>query len=119
MRRRLTLQRMALFEPSAPERARRPVSGESEASLPVGGLAGLDVEIVGQAELGGDWTRFRPCDTRVEFSCDPSLLPQLDPDIQFAVRAQGTIAERIRLDVDFDQAREFSAANNINIFYEG
>ena len=119
MRRRLTLQRMALFEPSAPERARRPVSGESEASLPVGGLAGLDVEIVGQAELGGDWTRFRPCDTRVEFSCDPGLLPQLDPDIQFAVRAQGTIAERIRLDVDFDQAREFSAANNINIFYEG
>ena len=119
IRRRLALQRMALFEPSAPERARRPGSGDAAVSLLGGGLADLDVEIVGQAELGGDWTRFRPCDTRVQFSCDPSAFPQLDPDIQFAVRAQGTIAERLTLDVDFDQAREFSAANNINIFYDG
>jgi hypothetical protein len=119
MRRRLALQRMALFEPSPPDRVPRPVSGDPEASLLGGGLADLDVEIVGQAELGGDWTRFRPCDTRVQFSCEPSVLPQLDPDIQFAVRAQGIIAERITLDVDFDQAREFSAANNINIVYDG
>ena len=119
IRRRLALQRMALFEPSAPPRVRRPVSREADLSLLDEGLADLDVEIVGQAELGGDWTRFRPCDTRVQFSCEPSLLPRLDPDIQFAVRAQGTIAERITLDVDFDQAREFSAANNINIFYDG
>jgi len=79
----------------------------------------LDFEIVGQAELGGDWTRFRPCNSRVQESCEPSLLPRLSPDIQFAVRAAGRIADRITLDVDFDQAREFSAANNISIFYEG
>ena len=77
-------------------------------------ISDLDMEIVGQAELGGDWTRFRPCDTGVQFSCDPSVLPQLNPDIQFAVRVQGTIAERVRLDIDFDKAREFTAANNIN-----
>ena len=119
IRRRLALRRRELFEPSAPSSVRRTVTGAATASRLAGGLADLDVEIVGQAELGGDWTRFRPCDTRVQFSCDPSTLPQLDPDIQFAVRAQGTIAERITLDVDFDQAREFSAANNINIFYDG
>ena len=118
-RRRLELQRIALFRPSAPARASRPALGARGGSLLAGGLRDLDVEIVGQAELGGDWTSFRPCDTRVEFSCDPSRLPQLDPDIQFAVRAQGAITERVRLDVDFDQAREFSAANNINIFYDG
>ena len=119
IRRRLALQRMALFKPSAPDRVMRSVVGDSDASLLGGGLSDLDVEIVGQAELGGDWTSFRPCDSRVQFSCDPGVLPKLNPDIQFAVRAQGTIAERITLDVDFDQAREFSAANNINIFYDG
>jgi hypothetical protein len=35
------------------------------------------------------------------------------------VQLDGTIASRIRVDVDFDQAREFDAANRINIFYEG
>ncbi len=119
LRRRLALQRTALLTPSPPVGAPRPVPGEPEASLLASGLADLELEIVGQAELGGDWTQFRPCHTRVQFSCDPNVLPQLNPDMQFAVRAQGTIAERIRLDVDFDQAREFSAANRINIFYEG
>jgi len=95
-----------------------PAGGPADIQL-VDGLAGLDFEIVGQGELGGDWTRFRPCNTRVQSSCEPSLLPQLNPDLQFAVRAAGRITDRIRLDVDFDQAREFSAANNINIFYEG
>ena len=115
IRRRLALRRRALFEPVPVGRA--PPSGVPTDSGLVSGLADLDFEIVGQAELGGDWTRFRPCDRRVQFSCEPSLLPQLNPDIQFSVRAAGTITDRITLDVDFDQAREFSAANNVNIFY--
>ena len=117
LRRRMALRWRALLEPAAP--ARRPPGGGPTDSGFASGLADLEFEIVGQAELGGDWTRFRPCDARVQFSCDPKLLPQLDPDIQFAVRAAGTITDRITLDVDFDQAREFSAANNINIFYQG
>ena len=113
IRRRLALRRRALLEGLAPP------GGVPTASGLGSGLANLDFEIVGQGELGGDWTRFRPCDARVQLSCETSLLPQLNPDIQFAVRAAGTIADRVTLDVDFDQAREFSAANNINIFYEG
>lgn len=117
IRRRLALRREILLEPAAPARA-------PPSSAPVGnglarGLADLDFEIVGQGELGGDWTRFRPCDSGVQFSCDPGVLPRLSPDIQFAVRAAGAISDRITLDVDFDQAREFSAANNLSIFYEG
>jgi hypothetical protein len=117
IRRRLALRRIALFEPVPAGRA--PPSGVPTDSDLVSGLADLDFEIVGQAELGGDWTRFRPCGKRVQFSCEPSLVPRLNPDIQFVVRAAGTIADRITLDVDFDQAREFSAANNVNIFYQG
>jgi hypothetical protein len=117
IRRRMALRRAILFEPAAPPRA-------PPSSAPVGtplarGLADLDFEIVGQGELSGDWTRFRPCDAKVQFSCEPGLLPRLSPDIQFAVRAVGTIGDLITLDVDLDQAREFSAANNLSIFYEG
>ena len=117
IRRRMALRRRSLFEPSAPARP-LPAVAPTDAGL-ASGLADLDFEIIGQGELGGDWTRFRPCDTRVQFSCETGLLPRLSPDIQFAVRAAGTIADRITLDVDFDQAREFSAANNLSIFYEG
>ena len=117
IRRRTALRWKTLFEPSAP--ARPLLAGAPTDTGLVSGLGGLDFEIVGQGELGGAWTRFRPCDTKVQFSCDPGLLPQLSPDIQFAVRAAGTITDRITLDVDFDQAREFSAANNLSIFYQG
>ena len=117
IRRRMALRRKVLYEPAAP--ARPPLSSTPVGSESARGLANLDFEIVGQGELGGDWTRFRPCDAKVQFSCEPGLLPRLSPDIQFAVRAAGTIADRITLDVDFDQAREFSAANNLSIFYEG
>jgi len=111
IRRRMALRWRTLFEPSAPART-LPASSPTVTGL-ASGLADLDFEIVGQGELGGDWTRFRPCDTRVQFSCEPGLLPRLSPDIQFAVRAEGAITDRITLDVDFDQAREFSAANNL------
>ena len=116
IRRRMELRRRDFFAGGST----RPPSAGGPAAFPlVSGLAGLDFEIVGQGELGGDWTRYRPCDTQVQFSCQPNLFPQLNPDLQFAVRAAGRITERIRLDVDFDQAREFSATNEINIFYEG
>ena len=117
IRRRMALRRRTLFEPSSPD---RPLSAGAPTDPGLAsGLADLEFEIVGQGELGGDWTRFRPCDTRVQFSCETGLLPRLSPDIQFAVRVAGTIADRITVDVDFDQAREFSAANNLSIFYEG
>ena len=114
IRRRMALRRRTLFEPSSPA---RPLSAGAPTDTGLAsGLSDLEFEIVGQGELGGDWTRFRPCDTRVQFSCETGLLPRLSPDIQFAVRVEGTIADRITLDVDFDQAREFSAANNLSIF---
>ena len=117
LRRRLALRQADLFGPFF--RGRDPPGRVPAAGGSVSELADLDFEIVGQAELGGDWTRFRPCDIRVQASCETGLLPRINPDIQFAVRAAGTVADRITLNVDFDQAREFSAANNVNIFYQG
>ena len=40
-------------------------------------------------------------------------------DQQFSVRAGGIVGRRIHVNVDFDSEREFSANNNINVYYEG
>ena len=82
-------------------------------------FAQLDVQLRGRGEFGGDWTRFEPCQVGLQESCDPGLFPQLSPDIQFGVRMTGTISERIHVDVDYDETREFSATNNVNVYYQG
>ena len=82
-------------------------------------FADLSLNVTSRMELGGDWTRFEPCGDQARESCNPRLFPQLSPDLFFGVQIDGTITDRIHVDVDFDQAREFDAANRINIFYEG
>lgn len=81
--------------------------------------ADLGFSLRGSGQLGGDWTRFRPCDETVQVTCEVSLLPRLRPDIQFAATADGTIADRVLVDVDYDQTRAFSGANRFNIHYQG
>ena len=81
--------------------------------------ADLGFSLRGTGEIGGDWTAFRPCDETVQITCEVSLLPQVTPDIRFAATADGTIANRILVDVDYDQAREFQGANRLNIHYQG
>ena len=81
--------------------------------------ADLGFSLRGTGEIGGDWTAFRPCDETVQITCEVSLLPQVTPDIRFAATADGTIAGRILVDVDYDQAREFQGANRLNIHYQG
>ncbi len=95
--------------------------GEVVATGPrlVSQFADLGFEVRGSGQVGGAWTEFRPCDRTVQGTCEPSLLPELQPDIRFAVRSDGTITDRIRVQVDYDQAREFAGANQINVRYEG
>lgn len=81
--------------------------------------ADLSLNVRSRMELGGDWTRFEPCDAQFGAGCNPSIVPQLSPDLQFGVQVTGTILDRVTVDVDFDQSREFDAANRINFFYEG
>ncbi|MBT8403923.1 MAG: hypothetical protein KJP18_08705, partial [Gemmatimonadetes bacterium] len=81
--------------------------------------AELGVRVRGRSELGGDWTRFRPCTSQFQESCVPSLLPQLRPDINLAIQVQGSVLDRVTVDVDYDQLREFGATNTISIAYDG
>lgn len=106
------------FLPSVQAQEPEPVPAGDEARF-VTDFADMAVRVRSRMELGGDWARFQPCDARFKESCNPTLVPQLSPDFLFGVQLDGTIAERIHVDVDFDQAREFDAANRINISYEG
>ncbi|MEX2465371.1 MAG: hypothetical protein WD995_00590, partial [Gemmatimonadota bacterium] len=108
----------ARFLPEVPERATR-VGMEGDEDRFVTDFADLAMRVRSRMELGGDWARFEPCDVRFKASCSPTLIPQLSPEFLFGVQLDGTIADRVRVDVDFDQAREFDAANRINIHYEG
>ena len=81
--------------------------------------ADLGFSLRGTGQVGGDWSSFRPCDETVQVTCDAPLLPQLTPDIRFAVTADGTITDRVLIDVDYDQTREFEGANRLNIHYQG
>ena len=82
-------------------------------------FAQLDFRLRGRGEVGGDWNRFRPCESGLQESCEPSYFPQIKPDVQFGIQAGGIVADRIHVDVDYDETREFSATNNVNIFYQG
>ncbi len=82
-------------------------------------FADLGFALTGSADFGADWTQFRPCDERVQETCAVPRIPRVTPDIRFGARADGTITNRIVVDVDYDQARESGAANRINIRYQG
>ena len=101
--------------------AEQAVDSVPEEQVAPGGLDGTDLgmRVIGRTELGGDWSRFRPCELQLRESCSRTLVPRLDPELSFGVQVGGTIADRIQVEVDYDQMREFKAANTINIRYLG
>ncbi len=79
----------------------------------------LVMEVRTRGELGGDWTRFRPCTDQFQESCQPNLFPELSPDLSFAARISGTFLDRLTVDVDYDQLREFGETNRLQVTYDG
>ena len=116
--RSLGLSGADLFLPPAP-RARVLQAPDDTDGRFVTDYADLALNVRSRMELGGAWSRFEPCDATFGAGCNPSLIPQLSPDVQFGVQVNGSILDRVFVDVDFDQAREFDAANRINFFYQG
>jgi hypothetical protein len=82
-------------------------------------VADLALRVEGRGGMGGAWNEFRPCDPGLRLQCNPTLLPQLRPDIEFGIQVGGTITDRIHVSVDYDQRREFDTANNISVHYQG
>lgn len=117
---RTTSPAMMLRAPTTPRDTVRPREPQvDEAGRRPGELLDLGVRFTGRGELGGAWSRFRPCDPTILYNCNPGALPLLKPDFQFGIAVDGTISDRIRIDLDYDQRREFEGANRINVYYQG
>lgn len=119
------LRALTLYGRPAPEEQ----TGDRAVAPPGRGLLGLsrkyaDVAVDGQVRLELRTDRLR------NERCGPALL--LDPnsgcrggfkaprlDNQVNVRSSGIIGQRIHLAVDYDTERDFSANNNIQVYYQG
>jgi hypothetical protein len=83
------------------------------------GIADLELQISGQGQLGSRWQFYNPCLLTTGSRCNAGVVPDIAPEFQLRAVARGTITERVHIDVDFDQTREFDATNNLNVYYEG
>ena len=111
----------ALFPPQRPIAlaSGEAVIGSGAANRFRNDYADLALDLRSRLELGGEWSRFTPCDEALRESCTPNLAPRLSPDTRFGVRLEGSVLDRVEVDVDFDQTREFGGDNRINISYRG
>ena len=84
--------------------------------------ADIGLDLTGRLEMGFDHLRNARCTAADAFSTASGCVggfPTPTLDQQVNVRAGGIIGDRIFLNVDFDTEREFSANNNISVFYQG
>jgi hypothetical protein len=80
------------------------------------------LDLTGRLEMGLDHLRNARCTAADAFSTASGCVggfPTPTVDQQANVRAGGIIGDRIHLAVDFDTEREFSANNNISVYYQG
>ena len=80
------------------------------------------IDLTGRLEIGLDHLRNARCTAADAFSTASGCVggfPTPTVDQQANVKAGGIIGDRIHLAVDFDTEREFSANNNISVFYQG
>ncbi len=117
---------VAREDPPVPEPALPPIRVQDPAALPpldaLARYADLGLEMTARFEMKVD--RFRnlrctPADAFNPASACRASFPTPALDQQFNVRAGGIVGERIHVNVDYDSEREFSANNNINVWYEG
>src|SRR5687768_1054063 len=81
----------------------------------------LTVDLLGRLEFKGERTSNDRCFANqvysLTFRCASQITPQLD--FQFSLRSAGLVANRVRVDVDYDSQREFDGSNNISLAYRG
>jgi hypothetical protein len=81
--------------------------------------ADLLLHVDGNGQITSRWENFEPCTINIGQACNSGAVPTIAPEFQIRAIAQGTISERVHVNVDFDQTREFNATNDLNVFYRG
>ena len=83
--------------------------------------ADLNIALTARLETKAERTQNDRCSASqlfsVGFTCRSAFTPAFDA--QFGLRTNGGIADRVKLDVDYDTQREFDGSNQISIAYRG
>jgi hypothetical protein len=85
-------------------------------------FADLGLQLRARFELKADQFKNRTCtaaDLANPVSGCEGGFPTPALDAQFNVRAGGVVGDRVHINVDYDSEREFSANNNLNVYYQG
>jgi hypothetical protein len=85
-------------------------------------FADLGLQLRARFEMKADQFRNRTCtaaDLANPVSGCEGGFPTPALDAQFNVRAGGIVGDRVHINVDYDSEREFSANNNLNVYYQG
>jgi hypothetical protein len=110
--------------PPPPPWATRPREGaaRSAAAEVLSRYADLGLQMRARFEMKADQFKNRRCtpaDLANPVSGCEAGFPTPALDAQFHVQAGGIVGDRVHLNVDYDSEREFSANNNINVYYQG
>jgi hypothetical protein len=111
--------------PPPPPFARRPPAEPAAGRQAVAALArfaDLGLQLQSRFEMKLDQYRNRRCtaaDLANPVSGCETGFPTPALDAQFNIRAGGVVGDRVHVNVDYDSEREFSANNDINVYYLG
>jgi len=85
-------------------------------------FADLGLQLRARFEMKADQFKNRRCTpadlTNPVSGCEAGF-PTPALDALFNVRAGGIVGDRVHINVDYDSEREFSANNNLNVYYQG
>ncbi|HEY0995182.1 MAG TPA: cell surface protein SprA, partial [Gemmatimonadaceae bacterium] len=81
----------------------------------------LDVDLTARIESKAERVRNERCASAQLYNPYAACRGTLQPAIgfQFNLKSSGVVADRVRVDVDYDSQREFDASNNLSLTYEG
>jgi hypothetical protein len=86
------------------------------------GVADLDIDGQARLELRTERLRNERCSPLVLLDPNSGCRGNFTPprlDAQINIRSGGTIGRRVHVNVDYDDQRDFSANNNVQVYYEG
>lgn len=95
--------------------------GDTARAAPDSAADPLNVDLTARIESRAERIRNERCASAQLYNpyaaCRGTLQPTMG--FQFNLKSSGTVANRVRVDVDYDSQREFDASNNISLSYEG
>ena len=118
--------RVDTLHPPRPDSTRRvrlprPAVDTSRPPSLFGPHADLGLDVHARIEAKGEQSRNERCTGSEQLTLLSNCRNAFQPDFNFqlSIRSNGTVAERVHVNVDYDTQREFDASNAVNIYYEG